>query len=215
MTVGGTLGLTASSHLPPEVMLQAVGVYDIVEGRMQAIANSATYPPKLPIFKNHNVSFPDRSWIVTPKGRLLPSRCSFIVDIITDSIKKNDYYKEFHWRQYQLNNVRAIQKREYVDVHLKVKLRSMRGTCTNVISSTIDGDLLRYDNFVLKTTQYAFIATVLSLCQLVLLYYQLQFSTPAIFGSKLSLASLAMHSVFDAYLCIVHLIMALYMDDLF
>jgi len=81
--------------------------------------------------------------------------------------------------------------------------------------ATIDVDLLRYDIFILKAIKYALVATCLSFFQLLLLYKQMKYSSPTSNASKLSLTSVAMHSVFDAYVCLIHLTAGLYIDDLF
>merc|ERR1711879_991683 len=87
--------------------------------------------------------------------------------------------------------------------------------CSKVETATTTADLLRYDLFILKATKYALIATFFSFIQLIFLFRQMQFSTPASSAQKLSLTSIAMHSVFDAYLCLIHLTTGLYIDDLF
>jgi len=43
----------------PKFMLLALGIYDSKRGRIQAIANSPTYPPELPMFKQRNVRYPN------------------------------------------------------------------------------------------------------------------------------------------------------------
>jgi len=204
----------------PKFMLLAIGVYDIVEGRLQAIANSPTYPPKLPLLKHHNVRYPSPSWLSSSKGCFQPSRCPFLVDIVASSIGRDDFLKESLWQKKRdslrkKEGYQVLRKRDYVDVHLEAKIRSMDKTCINATSSMVDGDLLRYDKFILKTSEYAVVATCLSLLQVLIYYFQIKFSTPASTAMKMSLISVLMHSVFDAYICMVHLIMGLYMDDLF
>lgn len=109
----------------------------------------------------------------------------------------------------------VINVRRYINVHLKANVRSMNDTCTNITDAIVYGDLLRYDLFILKTSKYAVFAVGLSLLQVLLVYRQMQFSTPANIAIKFSLTSVAMHSVLDAYLSLLHLMTALYIDDLF
>jgi len=43
----------------PKFLLLTLGIYDSMRGRIQAIANSPTYPPELPMFKQRNVRYPN------------------------------------------------------------------------------------------------------------------------------------------------------------
>jgi len=202
--------------------LDALGIYDLKNGRIQAIANSPTFPPKLPMFKNRRSSYHKLDWSVSQKVSSHPMRCPFFVDASIDEISRNNFLKE-NGMQKRVNHhepnrgTSIINVRKYIDVHLKVTLRSMNDTCsdTNITQAIISGDLLRYDMFILKTLKYALIAMGLSLLQVLLVYRQMKFSTPPNVAVKFSLASVAMHSVLDAYLSLLHLMTALYIDDLF
>jgi len=91
----------------------------------------------------------------------------------------------------------------------------MNMTCSNITHSNVNGNLLQFDKFILKSTKYAQIATLMSCILLFLMYDQIKYSTPANTALKLSLTSVAMQSVFDAYLSLIHLIIALYNSELF
>lgn len=105
--------------------------------------------------------------------------------------------------------------RENIDVHLKAKIQSMDSTCSNITKGIFHGDLLRYDLFILRSSRYAVFAISVSLIQILLVYRQMQFSTPANNATKFSLISIAMHTIFDASISLFHLTIALYLDDLF
>jgi len=202
------------------LMIQATGIYDTYMGHMQAVTNDPLHPPDLPYL---NTTYPDREWPIASKAKFIPSGCQFLIDIFPDSITEDEFKKEQGGRekenQEQDRNSRgaysAILDREYIDVHMIATIRNLNKSCHNMTQATVEVDLLRYDIFILKAMKYALVAACLSFVQLLLLFKQMQYSTPASNASKLSLASVAMHSVFDAYVCLVHLTAGLYIDDLF
>jgi len=186
------------------------------------MANSPTFPPKLPMLKKRRSSHLRLDWPVSHKVNFNPKRCPFFVDASIDKIHRNDFLKEKGMQRrikhHKHKRGRSVIKvRKYIDVHLKATVRSMDDTCTNtnITHAIVYGDLLRYDLFILKSSKYALVAIGLSLLQVLLVYRQMQFITPANVAIKFSLTSVAMHSVLDAYLSLLHLMTALYIDDLF
>jgi len=202
------------------LMIEAIGVYDTFMGHMQAMTNDPLHPPDLPFL---NITFPDREWPIASKAKFVPSSCQFLINVYPDSITEDEFKKEQEGRDKddkgRQNHVggaySAILDREYIDVHMTATIQNLNKSCHNMTQSTLQVDLLRYDVFILKAMKYALVATCLSFIQLLLLFKQMQYSTPTINASKLSLTSVAMHSVFDAYVCLIHLTAGLYIDDLF
>lgn len=198
------------STILPDMMLDVIGIYDAAKGSMQGIANSPTFPPKLPMFKNKKITFPKSNWFVSPKSSFHFTRCPFLVNVSTNNISRHNFMKENSRRP-----VPNFGHRGKIDVHLKTTIQSMDRTCSNITLGIMHSDLLRYDLFILKSSRYAVAAISLSLIQILLVYRQIQFSTPANIATKFSLISVAMHTVFDAYISLLHLTIALYIDDLF
>jgi len=208
------------SFFQQEFVLDALGIYDLETGTLQAIANSPTFPPKLPMFGQRRIGHPRLDWPASNKMSFHPTGCPFLVDASIDKISRDDFLKENGIRK-QVNHhnhktgMSSINVRKYINVHLKATVRSMNNTCTNITKAVVYGDLLRYDLFIMKSLKYAAFAVSLSLLHVLLVYRQMQFSTPANIAIKFSLISVAMHSVLDAYLSLLHLMTALYIDDLF
>jgi len=200
------------------LMLQATGIYDTLLGHMQATTNDPLHSPDLPFL---NITYPDREWPVSSNGKFVASSCQFLIDVYPDSITEDDFKKEQGGRHKDgsSSHVRgaysAILDREYIDVHMIATIENLNKSCHNMTQATMEVDLLRYDIFILKAMKYALVATCLSFFQLLLLFKQMQYSTPTSNASKLSLTSVAMHSIFDAYVCLIHLTAGLYIDDLF
>jgi len=143
-----------------------------------------------------------------------PNKCPFLVDIVVNNIGLKAFVKDRRARKKQKRNV-AMRTLEHIDVHVKATIRNMNASCSDVTQSTVTGDLLGYDKFILKFARYAQVAAGLSFVQLLFVYCQIQYSTPANIASKQSLFSVGMLSVLDAYLCMIHLSTALYITDLF
>jgi len=208
------------SSIKDEFLLDALGIYDLETGTLQAIANSPTFPPELPMLGHRRYGHPPLKWPASHKVSFHPTGCPFLVDASTDKISRDDFLKEQGMLK-KINHhdhkkgMSVINVRNYINVHFKATVQSMNSTCTNITKATIHGDLLRYDLFITKTLKYAAFAVSLSLLHVLLVYRQMQFSTPANIAIKFSLTSVAMHSVLDAYLSLLHLMTALYIDDLF
>jgi len=152
----------------PKFMLLALGIYDSLRGRIQAIANSPTYPPKLPMFKHRNIRYPETDWIVSPMEGFEPNKCQFLVDIAVNNIGLKAYVKDRRTRKKQKKNA-AMRTFEHIDVHVKATIRNMNASCSDVTQSTVTGDLLRYDKFILKSARYAQVAAGLSFIQLLIM----------------------------------------------
>lgn len=202
------------------LMLEATGTYDTYMGHMQAVTNDPLHPPDLPVI---NVTYADLEWPITSKAQFVPSDCQFLIDVFPLSITEDEFKKEQAGRNKdeERNNQNvnwaysAILDREYIDVHMKATIQNLNQSCINMTHATTEVDLLRYDIFILKAIKYALVATCFSFLQLLLLFRQVQYSTSTVNASKLSLTSVAMNSVFDAYVCLIHLTAGLYIDDLF
>lgn len=200
----------------PSLMLQATGIYDTFAGHLQAETDSGTLRTSLR--EELNLTYPIRQWPKQNRKHFHPSNCLFVVDIFPDPISEEEFKREQAGRVKSDEAVGAyspILDRKYIDVHMTADIRSLNQSCTNVTGATMEVDLLRYDIFILKARRYALAASCFSFVQLLLIFYQMKYSTPTNNAAKLSLASLAMHSVFDAYVCSIHLTTALYVDDLF
>jgi len=143
-----------------------------------------------------------------------PNKCLFLVDIVVNNIGLEAFVKDKRARKEQKRN---LPKRTYghIDVHVKATIRNMNASCSDVTQSTVSGDLLGYDKFILKSARYAQVAAGMSFVQLLFIYSQIHYSAPANIASKQSLLSVGMLAVFDSYLCLVHLITALYIKELF
>jgi len=213
---GGLTDEWNESIIQPEFILNAVGIYDVDKGIMQGMTNSPTYPPELPMFKNRKISYPSSKWLVTSSSDRQLTSCPFLVEVRAYNISRKNFISEERKHQIAKHHRghSTLEPRDY-DVHLKAKIESMGSTCSNITRGIINADLLRYDIFILKSSKYAWIAISLSLLHVLLAYRQMQYSTPANAATKFSLTSIAMHSVFDAYISLLHLIVALYIDDLF
>jgi len=139
-----------------------------------------------------------------------------MVEVRANNLSRNNYVKVERKQQVAEHHSEhsTLEYREH-DVHLKTEIQSLSSTCSNISRGVIYGDLLRYDLFILKSYNYALVAISLSLLHVLLAYRQTKYSTPANAATKFSLTSIAMHSVFDAYISLLHLIIALFIDDLF
>merc|ERR1719474_393201 len=68
------------SFFQQEFLLEGLGIYDLETGTLQAIANSPTFPPKLPMFGQRRIGHPRLDWPASNKMSFHPTGCPFLVD---------------------------------------------------------------------------------------------------------------------------------------
>jgi len=201
------------------LLIESSGIYDSFMGRMEALTNSPSSIANLPLFRESNLTWYESDWPISGTGVRKTSKCQFLINVLPNSVTEKAAQKEQAGREkMEKKGVLSSfldREREYIDIHLRATILNLNTTCHNMTQASVDVDLLRYDIFVMKGRRYAILATFLSLLQLIILSRHLQYCTPLTSASKLSLGSIAIHSVFDAYVCFVHLIIGLYEDNLF
>jgi len=144
------------SIIQSELILNAIGIYDVEKGIMQGMTNSPTYPPELPMFKNRKISYPSSNWLVTPSSDRQLTSCPFLVEVRAHSISRQNFIGEERKQRLAKHHRghSTFEPRDY-DVNIKAKFESMGSTCSNITRGIINADLLRYNIFILKSSRYA------------------------------------------------------------